>query len=55
MLPHTKSVILPQVTQARNLRDRRTSALLRNIRNVRTCTGKKPIVSVTYENECKGW
>ena len=30
---------------------RRTSALLRNIRNVRICMGKKPIVSVTYENE----
>ena len=30
---------------------RRTSALLRNIQNVRICMGKKPIVSVTYENE----
>ena len=31
---------------------RRTSALLRNIRNIRICMGKKkPIVSVTYENE----
>ena len=30
---------------------RETSALLRNIRNVRICMGKKPIVSVTYENE----
>ena len=29
----------------------RASALLRNIRNVRICMGKKPIVSVTYENE----
>ena len=29
----------------------RTSALLRNIRNIRICMGKKPIVSVTYENE----
>ena len=27
------------------------SALLRNIRNIRICMGKKPIVSVTYENE----
>ena len=35
-----------QVAQARQ-----TSALLRNIRNIRICTGKKPIVSVTYENE----
>ena len=32
---------------------RRTSALLRNIRNIRICMGKKPIVSVTYENERK--
>ena len=30
---------------------RRTSALLRNIRNTRICMGKKPIVSATYENE----
>ena len=30
---------------------RRTSALLRNIRNIRICLGKKPIVSVTHENE----
>ena len=29
---------------------RRASALLRNIRNMDLC-GKKPIVSVTYENE----
>ena len=30
---------------------RRASAWLRNIQNVRICMGKKPIVSVTYENE----
>ena len=30
---------------------RRASALLRNIQNIRICMGKKPIVSVTYENE----
>ena len=30
---------------------RRASALLRNICNIRICMGKKPIVSVTYENE----
>jgi len=30
---------------------RRASALLRNVRNMRICMGKKPIVSVTYENE----
>ena len=29
----------------------RSSALLRNIRNIRICMRKKPIVSVTYENE----
>ena len=27
------------------------SPLLRSIRNIRICMGKKPIVSVTYENE----
>ena len=27
------------------------SALLRNIQNIRICMGKKPVVSVTYENE----
>ena len=27
------------------------SALLRNIRNTRICLGKKPIGSVTFENE----
>ena len=30
---------------------RRASALLRNIQNIRIYMGKKPIVSVTYENE----
>ena len=31
---------------------RRASAKLRNIQNIRICVGKKkPIVSVTYENE----
>ena len=30
---------------------RRTLSLLRNIRNIRICMGKKPIVSVTFENE----
>ena len=30
---------------------RRASALLRNIQNIRICMGKKPIVSLTYENE----
>ena len=29
---------------------RRTSALLRDIGNIRVCLGKKPIVSVAYEN-----
>ena len=36
----------PQAAQAR-----RASALLRNSQNIRICMGKKPIVSVTYENE----
>ena len=30
---------------------RRASAFLRNIQNIRICMGKKPTVSVTYENE----
>ena len=30
---------------------RRALALLRNIQNIRLCMGKKPIISVTYENE----
>ena len=30
---------------------RRASPLLRDIQNFRICMGKKPIVSVTYENE----
>ena len=30
---------------------RRASALLRNIQKIRICMGKKPTVSVTYENE----
>ena len=30
---------------------RRAWALLRNIQNIRICMGKKPIVSLTYENE----
>ena len=30
---------------------RRASALLRNIQNIRICMGKRPIVSLTYENE----
>ena len=30
---------------------RRASALLRNIQNIRICMGKKPIISVTFENE----
>ena len=56
--------IIPQVAQARNIsigehrrasasigEHRRASALLRNAQNIRICMGKKPIVSVTYENE----
>ena len=43
-----------QVAQARNMsigEYRRASALLHNTQNIRICMGKKPIVSVTYENE----
>ena len=42
--------IYTQVAQARN-EHRRASALLQNIQNIRICMGKKPIGSVTYENE----
>ena len=40
-----------QVAQARNMSIGETSALLRNIRNISICVRKKPIFSVTYENE----
>ena len=43
--------IAPQVAQARKKEHRRASALLSNVRNIRICMGKKPIVSVTYGNE----
>ena len=43
--------VLAQVAQARNMSIAGASALLRNVRNIRICMGKKPIVSVTYENE----
>ena len=49
--------VKPQVTQTQNIASasigehRRASALLRNIQNIRICMGKKPTVSVTYENE----
>ena len=42
--------VYPQVAQARNMSIGR-SALLRNIQNIRICMGKKPILSLTYENE----
>ena len=43
--------VRPQVAQARNMSigDKRNCCV--NIRNIRICVGKKPIVSVTYENE----
>ena len=40
-----------QVSPSSKYGHRRASALLRNIRNIRICMGKKPIASVTYENE----
>ena len=43
--------ILSQVAQARNMSIGKHRHLLRNIQNIRICMGKKPIVSVTYENE----
>ena len=44
--------LVPQVAQAGNMTiGDRASALWRNIRNITICMGKKPIVSVTYENE----
>ena len=45
---------ISQVAQARNMsigEHRPSLALLRNIQNIRICMGKKPIVSVIYENE----
>ena len=50
----TLGTCLAQVAQARNMsigEHRRALALLHNIRNIRICMGKKPVVSVTYENE----
>ena len=38
-------------SQSSKYEHRRASALLRNIRSIRICMGKKPIVSVTHENE----
>ena len=41
-----------QVAQAQNnYENRRASALLCNIQNIRIYMGKKPTVSATYENE----
>ena len=44
-------LFVPQAAQARAYEHRRASPLLRDIQNFRICMGKKPIVSVTYENE----
>ena len=46
-----KQIGLPTDSPSSKYEDRRTSALLRNIRNIRICMGKKLIVSATYENE----
>jgi len=44
--------LAPQEAQARNMSIVEHRLLLRNIQNIRICMGKKkPIVSVTYENE----
>ena len=42
---------IPTGSSSSKYEHRQTLALLRNIRNIRICMGKKPIVSVTYENE----
>ena len=47
----SKLFYIPTGNPSSKYEHRRTSALLRNIRNIRICMGKKPIVSVTYENE----
>ena len=44
-------VIYATGTLSSKYEHRRASAFLRNIQNIRICMGKKPIVSVTYENE----
>ena len=41
----------PQVAQARNMSIGEYWHSVRNVRNIRICMGKKPIVSVTYKNE----
>ena len=38
-------------TPSSKFENRRASPLLRDVQNFRICMGKKPIVSVTYENE----
>ena len=48
------ALVRSQVAQAQNMsigKHRRASSLLRNIQNIRIRMGKKPIVSLTYENE----
>ena len=47
----TKDLLCSTDSLSSKYEHQRTSALLRNIRNIRIYMGKKPIVSVTYENE----
>ena len=45
-----KKRVMPKGSPSSKYEHQRTSALLRNIRNIRICMGKKPVVAVTYEN-----
>ena len=47
----TKDLLCSTDSPSSKYEHQRTSALLRNIRNIRIYMWKKPIVSVTYENE----
>ena len=46
-----KQIGLPTGNPSSKFENWRTSALLRNIRNIRICMVKKNIVSATHENE----
>ena len=48
---YIKDLVHRYSSRSSKYKHRQTSALMRNIRNIRICMGKKPIASVTYENE----
>ena len=50
-LPRKRFISVTTASPGSKYEHRRTSALLRHIRNIRICIGEKPIVSVTCENE----